>query len=109
MVTTYFFSEPQESIRNCDNDVNHAIDVDERPETFTRIPESTLGLNAMVTVSKNNLNIFIDSHSKCALSIFGIEIHQQNVDFNIKYRMVVFQELVLSIPDVNSPSWTDVY
>lgn len=47
-----FFSEPRESYPNYDNDVNHAADVEEPPELFTKIPGSTLGIDAMVTVSK---------------------------------------------------------
>lgn len=33
-----------------DNDINNDIDVGERPEEFTKVPGSTLGLNTMVTV-----------------------------------------------------------
>lgn len=48
------FSDTREPNPTYDNEINYAFDEVEVPEMFTKIPGSTLGIDAMVTVSKDN-------------------------------------------------------
>lgn len=50
--TINFISEARD-FHNYDNDVNRATSVEDHPEIFSKIPGSTLGIDAMVTVSKH--------------------------------------------------------